>query len=124
MNIGIFYIDGAIGGNLSLGTQLECMKVSAECGIQDPLIVIINASDGYTYCMCKFHQIKAAQQPTIIVTNAPYLLDNGVVWNKKYGPLVWFQKDGDWVIMQDLTKKELRAGHNIEKIYRNGGLDV
>lgn len=124
MGIGIFYIDGALPERLSLGSEIECVSIGKQYGLQDLTIVLIDAGEGYRNCIAKFNLMKALKQNFLIVTNAPYLLDNSVVWNKQHGPLVWFQKDGSWIIMQDLTDKELRSGHNIEKIYRNGGLDI
>ena len=64
--------------------------------------------------------------PFLIFTNMPCMLELTQTWDTDRGKhLTYFLGTDGWVwSAQSLTDKELRAGHNLYKIYINGGFDV
>lgn len=64
----------------------------------------------------------------VLVTNMTQFLYSGLynTWNDKYQKFSTYIIDNDGVFhwVHDLTEKELRAGHNLEAIYRNGGFNI
>lgn len=64
----------------------------------------------------------------VLVTNMTAFLYSGLynTWNDEYKKFSTYIVDNNGVFhwVHDMTEKELRAGHNLETIYRNGGFDV
>jgi len=61
----------------------------------------------------------------IVFTNCVFLLGQDCFFNEESGKwdiYIWKGRR-HFVNIQDLTEKELRRAHSIERIYRNGGLD-
>ena len=63
----------------------------------------------------------------IMVTNMTQFLDSSVfnTWDEDRGKFLVYivDKYGNFHWVHDMTNKELRQGHNLEAIYRNGGFD-
>lgn len=60
--------------------------------------------------------------PLYVMTNVPYFLEKAY-WNgKSFNAYIWSEKDRCYHNVQKYTDKELRAGHNLHKIYINGDL--
>lgn len=74
------------------------------------------------YCREKcFNQEHGA--PLYIVTNIPYFLEEAY-WNgESFNAYIWSDKDRCYHNVQEYTDKELRAGHNLHKMYVNGVFD-
>lgn len=64
----------------------------------------------------------------VLVTNMTAFLYSGLynTWNDEYQRFSTYIVDNNGVFhwVHDLTDRELRAGHNLENIYRNGGFDL
>lgn len=67
-----------------------------------------------------FNQV--SDENTIIYTNSLVALDNRYCWNdkKKCCDLYLRNIAGEWKPCQELTEREIRYGHNLEKLYVNG----
>lgn len=122
--IAVFYIEGRLPQRkdpsmvLSIREKLE--------GIMDEFAPIysLDGGNGWSYNETLYRKMSKAFDDIIILTNCPCFLSVGGTWYKKQKKhLVWFNQLEGWTHVNDLTEKELRAGHSIEKIYRNGGLD-
>lgn len=74
------------------------------------------------YCREKcFNQEHGA--PLYVVTNMPYFLEKAY-WNgKSFNAYIWSEEDECYHNVQEYTDKELRGGHNLHRIYTEGGLD-
>ena len=63
----------------------------------------------------------------VLVTNMTQFLYSGTfnTWSDEQQKFLTYIVDNNGVFhwAHDLTEKELRAGHNLEAIYRNGGFD-
>lgn len=63
----------------------------------------------------------------VLVTNMTQLLHPGIfnTWSDEQQKFLTYIVDNNGVFhwVHDMTEKELRAGHNLETIYRNGGFD-
>jgi hypothetical protein len=63
----------------------------------------------------------------VLVTNMTQLLYSGTfnTWSEEQQKFLTYIVDSNGVFhwVHDLTERELRAGHNLENIYRNGGFD-
>ena len=68
------------------------------------------------------------REALVLVTNMTQLLYSGIfnTWNDEQQKFLTYIVDNNGVFhwVHDLTEKELRAGHNLEAIYRNGGFDL
>ena len=64
----------------------------------------------------------------VLVTNMTAFLYSGLynTWNDKYKRFSTYIVDNNGILhwIHDLTDRELREGHNLESIYRNGGFDL
>lgn len=67
--------------------------------------------------------VKKYSSSKLFVTAVPsYLGQSDLWWNEKEDKFeIYFYKDGVLKNIQDLTVKKLMFGHNIERIYLNGG---
>ena len=64
----------------------------------------------------------------VLVTNMTQFLYSGLynTWSDEQQKFLTYIVDNNGVFhwVHDLTDRELRAGHNLENIYRNGGFDL
>lgn len=68
-----------------------------------------------------FYQV--SDENTIIYTNSLVALNADYCWNDEKKCCELYLRDiaGAWKPCQELTDKEIRKAHNLEKIYRAGG---
>lgn len=90
----------------------------------------LDGRDGYTDNMKKLNgqrqRCMHEDIPFLIFTNMPCMLELTQTWDTdREKHLAYFLgTDGGVWSAQTLTDKELREGHNLYKIYINGGFDV
>lgn len=90
----------------------------------------LDGRDGYHENLTKLTYKRAECMhediPLLIFTNMPCMLELTRTWDEdREKHLTYFLGTDGWVwSAQSLTDKELRAGHNLYKIYINGGFDV
>ena len=98
----------------------------------DCSIKYITNDYGYKHALEKIKYWKkeclATGETLVLVTNMTQLLYSGTfnTWNEEQQKFLTYIVDNSGVFhwVHDLTEKELRAGHNLEAIYRNGGFDL
>lgn len=74
-----------------------------------------------------FKRFRVREEPLVVFSNAVFLMPK-FHWNKKLDgfPIFFATIENDEIIIknvQELTDRELREGYDIERIYRNGGLE-
>jgi hypothetical protein len=83
--------------------------------------MVIDNNAGYHNTLKKLNKSEAH----IIFSNCVYLLGRDCFYNEdtqKWDIFIWKGKK-HFVTIQDLTDKELRRAHSIERMYRNGAFD-
>lgn len=64
----------------------------------------------------------------VLITNMTQFLYSGIfnTWSDEQQKFLTYIVDNNGIFhwVHDMTEKELRAGHNLEAIYRNGGFDL
>jgi hypothetical protein len=61
--------------------------------------------------------------PLYIVTNMPYFLEKAY-WNgKSFNAYIWSKEDECYHNVQEYTDRELYGGHNLHRLYTEGGFD-
>ena len=89
---------------------------------------ITESKNGYKVNINIIEDLRIHYPNIIIVTNLPYLLSNEFAWNTKENKseiYLWSVIDNQegFRNISDLTTREIREGHNIEKMYRSGEFD-
>jgi hypothetical protein len=96
----------------------DFMRVTNEYGYK-------HAVDAVDYCK---KNCLAAGRTLVLITNMTAFLYSGLynTWNSEQEKFLTYIVDnqGTYHWIHDLTERELRAGHNLENIYRNGGFDL
>jgi hypothetical protein len=67
------------------------------------------------------NQLKELTYVKIIISNLPYLLN--LFWSEesqRHEVYIWQEDLNDFKHISELTNKEIRKEHNIEKMFRNG----
>ena len=105
----VFFEDGPITNNtLTLGGK-ELIKV--------------DAGKGYSACRKKLKEIRDNYPfDTKIYTNSLDAFSNFWCWDEeKKIPMIYIRNEkGNWVLINELTDRQLRIAHNLEKLYVNG----
>ena len=93
----------------------------------DSLDEVFYASAGYQSNMNRLNDLleKHKDDEFTILTNCLYLMDNEYCWNEKENKCELYfiicEEYGFFRInVQDCTNRQIRQGHNIEKMYRAG----
>lgn len=92
-------------------------------------IIILDGTCGFKENYAKYCREKSFNQehgaPLYIVTNMPYFLEKAYFNNETdlFNAYIWSDKDKCYHNVQEYTDKELRAGHNLHKMYVNGVFD-
>lgn len=105
----VFFKDGSITNDSLFIDGKEVLKV--------------DAGMGYSHCRKRLRYIQDNYPfDTEVFTNSLDAFSNFWCWDdKKNMPLIYVQnEDGDWKFINELTNRELRIGHNLEKLYVNG----
>lgn len=86
-------------------------------------LIKVNAGMGYSYCRNQLRYIKDNYPfDTKVYTNSLDAFSNFWCWDdEKKMPMIYIRDDsGQWKLIGELTDRELRMGHNLEKLYVNG----
>ena len=91
-------------------------------------VYFTNSKNGYKVNIDIIEDLRIHYPDINIVTNLPYLLSNEFAWNTKENKseiYLWSVIDNQegFRNISDLTTREIREGHNIEKMYRSGEFD-
>lgn len=83
----------------------------------------IDARNGYSNCRKRLRTIKGKMPfNTKVYTNSLDAFSNFWCWDEeKKMPMIYIRdKNGNWVLIKDMTDRQLRIVHNLEKMYVNG----
>lgn len=83
----------------------------------------VDAGMGYSHCRSKLRHIKDIYPfDTKVYTNSLDAFSNFWCWDdEKKMPMIYIRDIyGSWKLIAELTDKELRVAHNLEKLYVNG----
>lgn len=117
----VFYIDGRMPERMSLPFISQLYEITKPYCKSLPQIYELDGKEGLRYNVKYAEKIMNTFDDVIFVTNMTYFLDNSIVWNQEVKmPMVWILIDGEWKHICSLTTKELRNGHNLEKMYISG----
>lgn len=128
----LVFVEGVLGSpEASRGVVAEFIG-SLNIDHLDCSIKYVNNDYGYKNAINAVKYWKkeclATRETLVLVTNMTQLLYSGVfnTWSDEQQKFLTYIVDNNGVFhwVHDLTEKELRAGHNLEAIYRNGGFDL
>lgn len=108
----IYFEDGALRGYTSKST-----------GIPETVGWSLNASHGVTENIEVMDYLLQEKPNTVVYTNSIFALHNMYAWNEELkAPEIFIRagEEGKWVRIDKLTKRELREGHNLAKMYVAG----
>ena len=91
---------------------------------RENIIITIDAKYGHKACV-RLVNLYRGRNDVSVLTNYTYLL-NSFGWNEqenKWDVWIWQEKSMQWKNVQDLTDRELRQAHNLERLYRAGEFD-
>lgn len=90
--------------------------------IEEEHIIGLNAKYGYSYCDNFLYNLMQTDCNAVIYTNLITAISNEYAWNKELKvPEIFIRnKDGTFTRVDKLTNRELREGHNIERMYIAG----
>lgn len=86
-------------------------------------LIKIDAGMGYSWCRRRLRHIhENAPFETGVYTNSLDAFSNFWCWDdKKKIPMIYIRnKDGEWTLISEMTGRELRVAHNLEKMYVSG----
>jgi hypothetical protein len=84
---------------------------------------LIDAGDGYTSNMKRLGEILRDGDPHMVITNQIELLNNTWLWDTKTHTsklCLKDERDGHWKPIGRFTKRDLKNGNNLAKMYMNG----
>lgn len=90
-------------------------------------VLVLNGSFGFKWNYFRYCEKKCFNQehgaPLYIVTNMPYFLEKAY-WNgESFNAYIWSEKDECYHNVQEYTDRELYGGHNLHRLYTEGGFD-
>ena len=96
--------------------------------LTDDEFYITESKDGYKVNVSRIEEMVQKHPDMIVLTNLPYLLSHEYAWNEKEGKSeIYLWSDIDYQdgfrSVHDLTNRDIRNAHNIEKKYRSGEFD-
>ena len=86
-------------------------------------IIKVDAGMGYNHCRRRLRYIDENYPfDTAVYTNSLDAFSNCWCWDEdKKIPMIYVRNENnDWVLINELTTRELRRAHNLEKLYVNG----
>jgi hypothetical protein len=86
-------------------------------------LIEIDAGMGFNNCRRKLRYIKDNYPfDTEVYTNSLDAFSNFWCWDdEKKMPMIYIRDEyGQWKLIREMTDKELRIAHNLEKLYVNG----
>ena len=89
---------------------------------------VVDAGAGFSVCYGRLAAIKEYERANnaedIVYTNFSAALNNCFAWNEELRlPEVYLRNNGKWVRIDQLTNRELRAAHNLEKMWISGAFE-
>lgn len=91
--------------------------------IETGAFIKIDAAMGYSNCRRSLRYIKDNHPfDTKVYTNSLDAFSNFWCWDEeKKTPMIYIRDEhGKWKLIQEMTDRELRVAHNLEKLYVNG----
>ena len=85
--------------------------------------VYIDAGDGFSSCRRRFENVNKTYEKNVrVYTNSLYGFSNYFCWDEeKKKPMIYIRDEKlNWTLISELTDRELRIAHNLEKMYVNG----
>ena len=118
----VYFIDGIshIGGVDFLNA------LAAVPGKREDKFLLLS-SYGFASNCKKIAELYDKNPNTILITDCTYALTNEIAWNEeeqKPDIYLYNAKTGGFVFIGECTDRELRQGHNIEMMYRNGAFHM
>lgn len=86
-------------------------------------IIKVDAGNGYNHCRRRLRHIQDNYPfDTKVYTNSLDAFSNFWCWDtEKKMPMIYVRdENGIWSLISELTTRELRMAHNLEKLYVNG----
>lgn len=86
-------------------------------------LIKVDAGMGYNHCRRRLRYIQDNYPfDTKVYTNSLDAFSNFWCWDyEKKMPMIYVRDaNGKWNLISELTTRELRIGHNLEKLYVNG----
>lgn len=107
----VYFEDGSIN-NKNMPVNLEsdvCFLVDAGMGFSDCRRMLRNIDKNFSF-------------DTKVYTNSLDAFSNTWCWDEeKKIPMIYVRNENDkWQLISELTEKELRRAHNLEKLYVGG----
>lgn len=85
---------------------------------------MVDATDGFSRCFNELLYLKSTDDSVSVYTNFIAALHNQFAWNKELKtPEIYLRRFNGWVRIDELTDRELREGHNIEKMWITGAFE-
>lgn len=108
------FVDGEIGINIR-----NICKDFAEKQDLTFNFIVIDANYGFTNCKEIIDTIKSYPYECMVLTNQIGILSHEYGWREDLSEheRIFLFIDGNFINIQNLTDKELRKAHNIEKMY-------
>lgn len=107
------------------GSLTEFLRES-DTGKRYAPFVMVDADDGPTANYEKLTALLNEKFSDIVLTNSLVALSHVFGWNEEHNGTeiyLWRNKYKDFIRCDLLTTKEIREGHNIEKMYMAGSFD-
>jgi hypothetical protein len=82
---------------------------------------IVDAGNGFTQNDVMFDFIQFSDNNASVYTNSLVALDNRLVWNEELEvPELYLWRNDKFVRIDKLTNRQLKRGHNLERMYIAG----
>lgn len=128
----LIFVEGVLSSLEASRSCIESFLYGLGLDPEDCRICYVNNDYGHKHAVKTVEYWKEdcliTGETLVLVTNMTAFLYSGLynTWNDKYQKFSTYIIDNDGVFhwVHDLTEKELRAGHNLEAIYRNGGFNI
>ena len=94
----------------------------------DGYIIMIDAGEGFNTCYNQLRQLREYERVSnveyAVYTNLSAALNNYLTWNEELRlPEVYLRRNDRWIRIDQLTARELRAAHNLEKMWISGAFE-
>ena len=128
----LIFVEGVLSSPEASRGCVECFLYDLGLDPEDCRICYVNNDYGYKHAVKTVKYWKkdclATGETLVLVTNMTEFLYPGTfnTWDDQQKKFLTYIIDNNGVFhwIHDLTERELRAGHNLENIYRNGGFDL
>lgn len=92
---------------------------------KDENYYVVDACQGYSQCVLSLEEIMQHRPDSAVLTNFVGATSPDVCFNKSTNKFDLFFEgnDGQWHNVHELTDKDIRYAHNIEKMYKAGSFE-